>query len=200
MEDLAWEEEGGVLEFEGRAVLNWSVKMPVIAASKRGGKWLQRYYSKVVKVWKRRWFHEMYGLSCLESLEKTHFEPWEMSLAGEWIPLEHGRVSVALTVVEKSGKKDRFYFGDLWQGAVPVSAKECSPFQNLNRKEIVAILQQQGETWQDFAFLSSYLTLIDRCFSYKNICFRPEGAEVFFPQGSIAGRVEGVVKFLIPYS
>lgn len=200
MEGVMWQEEEGVLDFEGKTVLRWSVKMPVIPASKKGRKWLQRYYKKVVEVWKKHWFQEMYWLSCLESLEKDQFQPWEMSLEGEWISLEGGLVSVALTVVEKSRKKDQFYFGDLWQGAVPVSAKECAPFCHCSRKELLTSLRSMAEAREDFAFLSAYSTLIDRCFTYKNVCLRPEGAEVFFPQGSIAGRVEGVVKFLVPYS
>lgn len=189
-------EESGVLEYEGSVVLEWKVTVPPLLGTKKGQKRLQRYYHRVISLWKQRWTGEVYGLACASESNL----PWKLSLEGEVIDLGDGRCSIGITVVEQPRKKEIFFFGDLWEDGIPLSPKKQVPFLGRKRHEIIAKLQRQGEKREDFMFHGDYFHGLERYFSYQNTFFQEEGVEVFYGQGVIANQIEGVPKFFLPYS
>ena len=60
------------------------------------------------------------------------------------------------------------------------------------RKKICRTLERREEGVLD----DGYVQKTDRLFSVRNVCLRPEGLEVWYPQCTIAPAAEGLPTFL----
>lgn len=190
---MEWSQEG-VLELEGVTMVEWSVDMPSFSGTKKEIKRLQRYYSRVISVWKQHWFDEIYQQACEDGLPRV------VSLEGEGLWLEEGLYSVGLTVKEQGRKTQEHFFGDLWEEGIPVLTKGRAPFLGRKRKEILEKIISLAQEKEDYFFYSDYIERIPWYFSYENVRFLEEGVDVFFQQETIAHGLEGIPKFFIPYS
>lgn len=205
---MTMEKEEGVLDLEEEGVLHWSLVLPEFSGTKKGEKRLQRYYQKVGVVWKKHWFSALYPLVSEAFQEEKHPLPWSVSLEGEVIDLSalfQGEIcSISLTYVEKRGKARRNvrFFSDLWDCAqgVPLSPRHFPPLKGRKIGEFRQKVSEICEKREDFLLLSQYEEGLERYICFENTHFTQEGVEFFVPQGTVAGRVEGVPKFLIPYS
>ncbi|MFI3252906.1 MAG: RsiV family protein [Eubacteriales bacterium] len=201
------QKEEEILTFQGETVLFLEITLPRWEGNKKREKRLQRYYCKFSQIWKNIWCSELYFLACLNFLEKRDkglfFTPWRCVIESSWEEgiLTDNYLSVGVTVKEKRGKSlwEIYFFSDLWdisEGS-PISLNQFVP--QVFGKNILTEIFKQGEEREDFFFFSKDLQEIRKHFSFKNIFFTQEGGEFFFPQGSIAPKVEGIPRFFLPY-
>lgn len=189
MKEVRWLEEQKDLTLTGEPVLTCHYVWP-----ETGNKKLDRYYRRVKTLWQRRWERELYWEACLDLAEKRErsrpFTPWTAQLLGETTYQDDNLLSISIEARERRGDGRTIYgrSGDIW--AVKTGSPVYIPWKA--RKKICQTLALQEEGVLD----ADYPEKLRRFFSPKNVCLRPAGLEVWYPQCTIASAAEGLPTFL----
>ena len=189
MREVRWLEEQKTLTLTGEPVLECQYAWP-----ETGQKKLDRYYRRLKGQWQRRWERELYWDACLDLAEKREqsrpFTPWLATQLGETTFQNEELLSLFLEARERRGDSRTLYgrSGDIWE--VRTGAPVGIPWRA--RKKICRTLERREEGVLD----DGYAQKTDRLFSTRNVCLRPEGLEVWYPQCTIAPAAEGLPTFL----
>lgn len=203
--EIEWKEDSGSFFLEGEEVLLWSFKMPIIPENKKKGKWVQQYYHKVEKIWRKRWEEEVYHKACADLQEKRSgsriFTPWKVSLMGEGEFVDSAILSVGLKSTQKTGKglTCMSFCGDLWNldiGA-PLSAQRELALKGVSKRDIIGKLSNIKRNTTEFHLNPDFYKNIPRYFSWERIFFTKEETVAFFPQGTVTAMEDGISKFTI---
>jgi hypothetical protein len=189
MRTVRWLEEEKVLTLTGEPVLACRYMWP-----ETGCKKLDRYYRRVKGNWQRRWERALYWAACLDLAEKRErsrpFVPWSARLLGETTYQDEGLLSLYMEARERRGDGRTLYgrSGDIWEAKT--GAPVPVPWRGRRKLCQSLELREEGVLDPDFG------EKLGRFFSGKNVCLRPEGLEVWFPQCTIAPAAEGLPTFL----
>lgn len=189
MREVRWLEEEKTLTLTGEPVLACRYVWP-----ETGHKKLDRYYRRVKAQWQLRWERTLYWDACLDLAEKRErsrpFEPWTARLLGETTYQDERLLSLYIEARERRGDGRTVYgrSGDIWEvrTGAPVGVSRRG------RKALWSGLRRMEEGVLD----PDWEEKLGRFFSEKNVCLRPEGLEIWFPQCTIAPAAEGLPTFL----
>lgn len=203
-EILGWFEDEGVFQWEGEDVLYWRVKLPSFSEVKRGRKWVQRYYDRVLAMWKKRW-EEIYKLACEDLQEKRGrsriFTPWRVSIFGEGGFVRESVVSIQLTSSEKRGKGTTFvsFYADLWDVnlAEPLRVSKEKSLVGKKKGEILNDVIKTMGNQKEMMVLPDFEERIRVNFGKNSLFLGESGVWVYFPQGTVTAREEGISKIQI---
>jgi len=189
MKEVRWLEEEKTLTLTGEPVLACRYVWPETGCKKP-----DRYYRRVKALWQRRWERELYWSACLDLAEKRErsrpFTPWSAQLLGETTYQDEALLSLYIEARERRGDGRTVCgrSGDIWE--VKTGAPVTLPWRE--RRKLCGQLELREESVLD----EDYGAKLKRFFSPKNVCLRPEGLEVWFPQCAIAPAAEGLPTFL----
>lgn len=204
-----YRERGEHLEVKGEEVLDWRMNIPYWEVPIKREKWLNFYYKKVEEVWEQRWTTETYWKASLDLQEKRElsriFIPWTASLTGEVFPLATKGIAmiqdytVVITVSERCGKQmpTLRLFSEQWQEGIPQSKKKKLLELGWSKKRIIDKLTSIIRGKEDFLLLPHWEKRLIQYFSYDHSYITEDEVVIYYPQGTVAGRIEGVPRFVI---
>ncbi len=205
---VVWKREEARLTLEGEPVLEYALSWPEVDNGGFGGKRITAYYRRLARSWRERWRREIYWKACLELSERRAaarpFTPWSGKLEGEVSLWEDGVLSLKLSGEETrgDGKTCRVRWGDTWsvpEGA-PRTARSLFGGKRGWRRELLRQVREQGEQRRsagDLFLDPDWERRATKALPLEEACLTPEGAEFFFPQGSVAPAAEGTPAFLV---
>ena len=207
--EILWQEEKRRLTLEGEPVLEYTLAWPEVRGGGLGGRWINRYYTRLAQAWRLRWQREVYWKACLELAAcravSRPFTPWQGRLGGEVALLEGGLLSLRLEGEETrgGGRSGRVRWGDVWkvQEGAPCSLKEIVGGGRGWRKGLVNEVLRQGRGRRkvgDFFLDGDWEKGARTYLPYQDFCLTPEGVELAYPQCTIAPAAEGTPVFVIP--
>jgi len=205
---VRWEEEQATLTLEGEPVLEYALRWPQVENGGFGGRWISRYYAAMARAWRLRWRREVYWQACLELAarrgQSRPFVPWTGRLEGEVTLLEGDLLSLRLEgeEIRGDGKSCRVRWGDTWkvrEGA-PCLPGEVLGGERRWKKTLREQILRQGRERQaagDWFPDGDWERKVKGRLPVHSLCLTEEGAEIAYPQCSIAPAAEGTPVFIL---
>lgn len=206
---VVWTEEERTLTLEGEPVLKFSLSCPRVEDGGLGGRWINRYYARLSRSWRRRWEREVYWLACLDLAAHREaarpFTPWTGELRGETALLRDGTLSLRFfgSEVRGDGRPARVRWGDVWnlrEGA-PKPLKELYPGKKGRKKQLWRDVLRQGEERRQAGdcFLDpDWAKKAKKNHLLRGWCLTEGGVEFSLPQCAAAPAAEGCPVFTLP--
>lgn len=197
------------LTLEGETVLRCALTWPECMGTWSGLRAINRYYERVVQVWRERWEREVYVRACLELADRRAlgrpFRPWQARLTTRITRQEGGLLSLIQDGTEQAGY-DRAVTvrrGDTWSldtGAPRTLASFLVPDRRWKKhllaqvEEQIALRLAEGESLLD----PDCARRLRRVFDPERFCLTGEGVQVFFPMYALGPGSEGIPVFDLP--
>ncbi len=196
------------MTLEGERVLCCVLTWPECAGTWSGLDAINRYYSRVIQTWRRRWEREVYLHACLDLADRRAqgrpFQPWQAELNTQITRQEGGLLSLFQDGTERQGydRPVTLRRGDTWslRSGTPRTLSSFFPRERRWKKQVLEQVEEQVR--QRLAGGESLLDpdCADRLrgvFAPDNFCLTGEGAQVFFPMYALGPSAEGIPCFHI---
>jgi len=206
--EVVWNEKTEELRLEGEPVLRYTLSWPELRGGGAGGRWINRYYAHLAKSWQLRWRREVYWKACIALADcracARPFTAWTGTLEGTVTLMENGLLSLCMEgeEIRGNGRPCRVKWGDVWKvrEGTPLTPWEWFGGRRGIRKKAMAQVLEQGREKQGegACFLDhNWEEKGRRTLSLEEYWLTGEGAQIAFPQSTIAPPAEGTPVFQI---
>ncbi len=194
------------MTLEGEPVLHCVLTWPELKGTWKGINAINRYYSRVVQIWQRRWEREVYLRACLDLADRRAkgrpFQLWQAQLTTQITRQEGELLSLIQDGTEQAGydRPVTVRRGDTWsldQGA-PRTLGSFFPKERRWKKRVLEQVAEQithrlagGESLLD----PDCLHKLRSTFDPARFSLNGEGAQVFFPMYMLGPSAEGIPTF-----
>lgn len=194
------------MTLESEPVLHCALTWPELKGTWKGINAVNRYYSRVVQIWKRRWEREVYLRACLDLVDRRAqgrpFQIWQAKLTTQITCQEGDLLSLFQDGMEQVGydRPVTVRRGDTWslaQGA-PRTLGSFFPKGRRWKKRVLEQVAEQithrlagGESLLDPDCLHRLRSASDP----EHFYLTGEGIQVFFPMYVLGPSAEGVPSF-----
>lgn len=203
--EVLWQAEEGEYTLEGEPVLSWRLSWPQVAGGGWADRRMDRFYSRMARLWRQRWRRELYWLACLDLArrreESRPFVPWRARLEGEVTLQRDGLLSLRMEAEETRGTAGPCLacWGDVWNAAEgrPVRPGELFPERGWKKKLLAGIVEE-GEARRragDFFPDPGWEERLAQCAHFRDLWLTEEGAALAVPQCALAPAAEGTPVF-----
>lgn len=191
---------------EGEPVLHCEITWPELKGTWKGIGAINRYYDRVVQMWKRRWEREVYLRACLDLADRRaqgrSFQVWQAKLSTKITRQEGDLLSLFQDGTEQAGydRPVTVRRGDTWsltQG-VPRLLRSFFPKKKRWKKRLLEQVEEQianriaaGESLLD----PECMDMAPRVFDPGNFFLTEGGIQVFFPMYALGPSGEGIPTF-----
>lgn len=194
------------MTLEGECVLCCVLTWPECTGTWSGLDAINRYYSRVIQRWRRRWEREVYLHACLDMADRRAqgrtFRPWQAQLSTQITRQEGDVLSLIQDGTEQAGydRPVTVRRGDTWSLAqgVPRTLGSFFPKERRWKKRVLEQVAEQitrrlagGESLLD----PDCLQRLRSAFDPAHFCLTGEGAQVFFPMYVLGPSAEGIPTF-----
>ncbi len=196
------------MTLEGECVLTCVLTWPELTGTWKGIGAVNRYYSRVMETWRRRWEWELYCMACLDLADRRSqgrpFRVWQAELETQITFQENGLLSLW-----QEGREHRGYDrplivrrGDTWSLAegVPLTLASFFPKQRWWKRQVLEQVKEQAEerlAGGESLLDADCIRRLRREFDSENFYLTREGVQVFFPLYSLAPGAEGIPAFSV---
>lgn len=206
---VVWETEARALTLEGEPVLKFSLSCPRVEDGGLGGRWINRYYARLSRSWRRRWEREVYWQACLALAARREaakpFTPWTGELRGETVLLQDGVLSLRFfgCEVRGDGRPARVRWGDVWnlrEGAPKPLGSLFGRERGWKKRLWQAVLRQGAERRRagDCFLDPDWAQKAQKARPLRDWCLTQEGVELSLPQCAASPAAEGCPVFTLP--
>lgn len=197
-----WREENKKLTWEKEAVAELSVVWLEQIPGRRGRR-IERYYRHMAQCWRRRWEGPFYRQACMAMKEagEGDFIPWRAALTGTITRNENGILSVRMEAREWRGTGETVCGSwDTWdvEQGIPIELHQLAGGRRGLRRQLLAQVLQQGERRVRQGERTMFRPIepaLRSHFSIKRFNLTETGAEIFYPQGTVADEEAGLICF-----
>ena len=201
VKDQEWE-----LTLEGEPVLRCELTWPECIGTWQGLRDINRYYDRVVQVWRERWEREVYVQACLDLADRRAqgrpFRPWQAKLTTQITREGEGLLSLVQDAAEQAGydRPVTVRRGDTWSldsGVPRTLASFFSPNRRWKKRLLAQVEEQaaqrlaSGESLLD----SDCVQKLRKLFDSERFCLTGKGVQVFFPMYALGPGAEGIPAF-----
>ena len=194
------------MKLEGEPVLHCVLTWPELTGTWKGIGAINRYYNRVIQIWKQRWEREVYLRACLDLADRRAqgrpFRSWQVQLTTQ-ITRQEGDILSLIQDGTEQGGYDRpvtVRRGDTWSLTQGVPRTLASFFYKERRwkKRVLEQVAEQithclaeGESLLD----PDCLQRLRSAFDPAHFCLTEAGAQVFFPMYLLGSSAEGIPTF-----
>lgn len=206
--EVIWNKVNEELRLEGEPVLQYTLSWPEIRGGGAGGRWINRYYTRLAKSWQLRWQREVYWKACIALADcracARPFAAWTGKLEGAVTLWENGILSLCMEgeEIRGDGRPCRVKWGDVWKvrEGTPFTAREWFGGRKGAKKKVLEQVLEQGREKKTAGtcFLDrDWEEKGRRMLSLEGYWLTGDGAQIAFPQSTIAPPAEGAPVFQV---
>lgn len=197
------------MRYDGAPVLLLTIHRPAFPDTGKTAR-LERYFSRLEQQWKQRWETVLYPKACHAKNDAAKngciFLPWQAKLNYQITLWHPPRISLRLDAEESalSGIPDLFCMGETWDcsAGYPCPLRSFFPPKAVHWRKIlldeIRSSAEQHLTSGESLLDPNCTQIMERTFDPDRFYLTEEGGVIFYPQGILGSRAEGIPTF--PFS